>query len=150
MNPRSWSLKFVILTALQALYVSVSVCDNVFSRSAEEGPVGLDTVPPVKSIWLERLCDELQSGVVSSEENQNKAQLGSAVLDLGDHLSATVQRRQTAKQKHYGTTVPLQLIGQDWKPISQIKSQSHPASLKLLIEAEGEQLLLALEKNETD
>lgn len=29
-----------------------------------------------------------------------------------------------------------------------LSPQSHPASLKLLIEAEGEQLLLALEKNE--
>lgn len=34
-------------------------------------------------------------------------------------------------------------------PLSCLLShQSHPASLKLLIEAEGEQLLLALEKNE--
>lgn len=31
---------------------------------------------------------------------------------------------------------------------SLLSLQSHPASLKLLIEAEGEQLLLALEKNE--
>ncbi|CAJ1080241.1 disintegrin and metalloproteinase domain-containing protein 12-like isoform X1 [Xyrichtys novacula] len=66
----------------------------------------------------------------------------------GDHVGTTVRHRPTAKQKHYGTTVPLQLVGQDWKPISQLKPQSHPASLKLLIEAEGEQLLLALEKNE--
>lgn len=41
----------------------------------------------------------------------------------GNLLRATVQHRQTAKQKHYGTTVPLQLVGQDWKPISQLKSQ---------------------------
>lgn len=41
----------------------------------------------------------------------------------GNVLSTTVQHRPTAKQKHYGTTVPLQLIGQDWKPISQLKSQ---------------------------
>ncbi|XP_074519639.1 disintegrin and metalloproteinase domain-containing protein 12 [Halichoeres trimaculatus] len=66
----------------------------------------------------------------------------------GNHVGTNVQHRPTAKQKHYGTTVPLQLVGQDWKPISQLKPQSHPASLKLLIEAEGEQLLLALEKNE--
>ncbi|XP_038592192.1 disintegrin and metalloproteinase domain-containing protein 12-like [Micropterus salmoides] len=99
MNPGS--LKFVILTALQALSVSISVCDSVLSRSAE-----------------------------------------------GNHLSTPLLHRPTAKQKHYGTTVPLQLVGQDWKPISQLKSQSHPASLKLLIVTEGKQLLLALEKNE--
>ncbi|XP_034050390.1 disintegrin and metalloproteinase domain-containing protein 12-like [Thalassophryne amazonica] len=60
----------------------------------------------------------------------------------------TLQHRPTAKQKHYGTTVPLQLVGQDWKPFSQQKSQSHPVSLKFLIEVEGEELLLAVEKNE--
>ncbi|KAA8581420.1 hypothetical protein FQN60_003001 [Etheostoma spectabile] len=101
MNLGSRSLKFIILTALQALSVSVSGRDSVLSRSVEG------------NVW-----------------------------------SATVQHRPTAKQKHYGITVPLQLVGQDWKPINQLKSQRHPASLKLMIEAEGEQLLLALEKNE--
>ncbi|XP_061788037.1 disintegrin and metalloproteinase domain-containing protein 12-like [Nerophis lumbriciformis] len=62
--------------------------------------------------------------------------------------SPSVQHRPTAKLKHYQTTVPLQLVGQDWKPIHQIQSQSHPTSLKLLIEAEGERLLLAVDKNE--
>lgn len=41
----------------------------------------------------------------------------------GNLLSTTVQHRPTAKQKHYGTTVPLQLVGQDWKPISQLKPE---------------------------
>ncbi|XP_075999625.1 disintegrin and metalloproteinase domain-containing protein 12 [Genypterus blacodes] len=94
MNHGGRSLKFVFLTTLQALSLTLCVCD----RSAEGG--------------------------------------------------LNVQRRPTAKQKHYGTTVPLQLVGQDWKPVSSLKSQTPPASLKLLIEAEGEQLLLALEKNE--
>lgn len=40
----------------------------------------------------------------------------------------TVQHRPTAKQKHYGITVPLQLVGQDWKPISQLKSQVNNCS----------------------
>ncbi|KAM8836151.1 disintegrin and metalloproteinase domain-containing protein 12 isoform 3-T3 [Spinachia spinachia] len=92
-----WSLKLVLLTALQASCISVPL----LSRSAE-----------------------------------------------GNLLSTTLKHRPTARQKHYGTTVPLQLVGRDWKPISRLGSQSHPASLKLLIEAEGEQLLLALEKNE--
>ncbi|XP_034426097.1 disintegrin and metalloproteinase domain-containing protein 12-like [Hippoglossus hippoglossus] len=99
MKPRS--LKFVLLTALQALALSLSVCDSVHSTSAE-----------------------------------------------GNLSSTTDRHTPTAKQKHYGTTVPLQLVGQDWKPISSLKPQSHPASLELLIEAEGVQLLLALEKNE--
>lgn len=40
----------------------------------------------------------------------------------GDPLR-TAQHRLTAKQKHFGTTVPLQLVGQDWKPVSQLESQ---------------------------
>lgn len=35
----------------------------------------------------------------------------------------TDQRRPTAKQRHYGTTVPLQLLGGDWRPVEQLKSQ---------------------------
>ncbi|KAL3967888.1 NLR family CARD domain-containing protein 3 [Sarotherodon galilaeus] len=101
MNPESWSVKFVILTALQALTVTLSVCDRMLLKSVKGNPP-----------------------------------------------STVVPHRPTARQKHYGTTVPLQLVGKDWKPISQLKSQSHPASLKLLIEVESEQLLLALEKNE--
>ncbi|XP_061611433.1 disintegrin and metalloproteinase domain-containing protein 12 isoform X2 [Phyllopteryx taeniolatus] len=59
-----------------------------------------------------------------------------------------VERQPAAKQKLYGTTVPLQLVGQDWTPMHLLQSQSHPTSLKLLIEAEGEQLLLTLRKNQ--
>lgn len=66
----------------------------------------------------------------------------------GSVLSRTGERRPTAKQKHYGTTVPLQLVGDEWKPITLPKDKSHPTSLKLLIEVEGEQMLLALEKNQ--
>ncbi|XP_068161483.1 disintegrin and metalloproteinase domain-containing protein 12-like isoform X2 [Antennarius striatus] len=70
----------------------------------------------------------------------------------GDLSRPTVHHESSpaaaAAQKHYGTTLPLQLIGRDWKPISELRSQNHPASLKLLIEAEGEQLLLTLEKNQ--
>lgn len=38
-------------------------------------------------------------------------------------LGKRVQGGSTAKQKHYGTTVPLQLVGQEWKPVSQLQSQ---------------------------
>ncbi|XP_056153190.1 disintegrin and metalloproteinase domain-containing protein 12 [Lampris incognitus] len=66
----------------------------------------------------------------------------------GNHLNSTIQHRPTAKQKNYRTTVPLLLVGHNWKPVTLLQSQGHPASLKFLIEAEGEQLLLAVEKNE--
>ncbi|XP_077595673.1 disintegrin and metalloproteinase domain-containing protein 12 [Stigmatopora nigra] len=72
---------------------------------------------------------------------------GSAHLPAGA-VSWSGQDKPTAKQKHYGTTVPLQLIGRDWKPMHLLHSQSYPMSLKLSIEAEGEQLLLTLRKNE--
>ncbi|XP_071247314.1 disintegrin and metalloproteinase domain-containing protein 12-like, partial [Salvelinus alpinus] len=57
------------------------------------------------------------------------------------------QQRSTAKLKHYGTTVPLLLVGEEWRPVTLLQSQGHPASLKILIETEEEQLLLTLEKN---
>lgn len=41
----------------------------------------------------------------------------------GSLLGATVRPSQTSKQERYGTTVPLQLVGQEWKPISQLRSQ---------------------------
>ncbi|MED6255157.1 hypothetical protein ATANTOWER_005395, partial [Ataeniobius toweri] len=62
-------------------------------------------------------------------------------------LGVVVEQGPTAKLKHSETTVPLQLVGQKWKPVSELKSQSHPVSLKLSVEVEGEQLVLALEKN---
>ncbi|XP_031671658.1 disintegrin and metalloproteinase domain-containing protein 12 [Oncorhynchus kisutch] len=65
----------------------------------------------------------------------------------GRPLATTNQQRSTAKLKHYGTTVPLLLVGEEWRPVSLLQSQGHPASLKVLIETEEEQLLLILEKN---
>ncbi|XP_077407311.1 disintegrin and metalloproteinase domain-containing protein 12 isoform X2 [Vanacampus margaritifer] len=62
--------------------------------------------------------------------------------------SRASQHRPTAKQKHYGTTIPLQLVGQDWKPMHLLQTQNHPTSLKLLVEAKGQRLLLTLRKNE--
>ncbi|XP_061120448.1 disintegrin and metalloproteinase domain-containing protein 12-like isoform X2 [Syngnathus typhle] len=53
-----------------------------------------------------------------------------------------------AEQKRYETTVPLQLVGQEWKAMHLLQSQNHPTSLKLRIEAEGRQLRLRLRKNQ--
>ncbi|XP_063076931.1 disintegrin and metalloproteinase domain-containing protein 12-like [Engraulis encrasicolus] len=43
---------------------------------------------------------------------------------------------------------PLLLIGGQQKPISLLTSLGHPSSLQVLLEVEGEQLLLQLERNE--
>ncbi|XP_046885169.1 disintegrin and metalloproteinase domain-containing protein 12-like isoform X2 [Hypomesus transpacificus] len=54
-----------------------------------------------------------------------------------------------AKLHRYPTTIPVQLGGRDRsRPLSQLPARSHPASLQLLVEAEGQQLVLVLEKNE--
>nr|XP_046257960.1 disintegrin and metalloproteinase domain-containing protein 12 isoform X2 [Scatophagus argus] len=58
------------------------------------------------------------------------------------------QRGEPAKPESYGTTVPLLLKGKERRPLSQLKAGSYPASLQLLVHAEGEQLILLLEKNE--
>ncbi|XP_075889613.1 disintegrin and metalloproteinase domain-containing protein 12 isoform X2 [Nelusetta ayraudi] len=68
--------------------------------------------------------------------------------DGGSLSRATVQPRRTPAPEAYGTTVPLQLVGQEWKPVGPLTSQNPPALLKLLVEVEGEQLILALEKNQ--
>lgn len=41
----------------------------------------------------------------------------------GNLLGTPVQHRGAAERRHYGTTVPLQLVGEDWKPISRLKPQ---------------------------
>ncbi|XP_036378407.1 disintegrin and metalloproteinase domain-containing protein 12-like [Megalops cyprinoides] len=66
----------------------------------------------------------------------------------GKPLDPAKQHSSMGKLEHYETTVPFLLLKGEKKPISLLQSMSHPASLKLLIEAESEQLVLALEKNE--
>ncbi|TMS04605.1 Disintegrin and metalloproteinase domain-containing protein 12, partial [Larimichthys crocea] len=56
------------------------------------------------------------------------------------------QRGEASKPERYETTVPLLLKGNERRPLWQLAS--HPASLQLLVRAEGEQLILSLEKNE--
>ncbi|KAK7135078.1 hypothetical protein R3I93_018243 [Phoxinus phoxinus] len=50
--------------------------------------------------------------------------------------------------EHYDVIEPHLLIGGQQRPVSLIKSMGHPGSLKVLMEVDGEQLLLALQKNE--
>ncbi|XP_035028203.2 disintegrin and metalloproteinase domain-containing protein 12 isoform X2 [Hippoglossus stenolepis] len=58
------------------------------------------------------------------------------------------QGGEANKQERRGTTVPLLLKGKEHRPLSQLTPGSFPASLQLLVRAEGEQLILFLEKNE--
>ncbi|XP_042358344.1 disintegrin and metalloproteinase domain-containing protein 12 [Plectropomus leopardus] len=58
------------------------------------------------------------------------------------------QRGEATKPDRYGTTVPLLLKGKERRPFLQLTTRGHPASLQLLVRAEGEQLILLLEKNE--
>ncbi|KAJ8013613.1 hypothetical protein DPEC_G00031620 [Dallia pectoralis] len=96
------SLKFtVIWTALQALSITTSLCEDVSSTRTPEGKI----------------------------------------------FVSTNQQRSTAKQKGYGTTLPLVLVGEEWRPVSLLQSKNHPDSLKVLIEVDAEHLLLTLEKN---
>ncbi|XP_066529729.1 disintegrin and metalloproteinase domain-containing protein 12 isoform X1 [Hoplias malabaricus] len=59
-------------------------------------------------------------------------------------------RSVVTKLERYHTTVPriLLLEEKERQPISWLRSRSPPASLQILIEAEGQQLILSLEKNE--
>ncbi|XP_023697553.2 disintegrin and metalloproteinase domain-containing protein 12 isoform X1 [Paramormyrops kingsleyae] len=66
----------------------------------------------------------------------------------GDRLDGAKQRRTSGKLENLPTTVPFLLQDGELRPLSHLQSKSHPPSLKLLIEAEGQQLLLTLEKNE--
>ncbi|XP_062330583.1 disintegrin and metalloproteinase domain-containing protein 12 isoform X1 [Osmerus eperlanus] len=65
-----------------------------------------------------------------------------------EYLGATAQQKPMTKPKHYGTTVPVLLVGKHWRPIRLHQSQAHLSSLKVVIEVEGEQLVLVLQKNE--
>lgn len=51
------------------------------------------------------------------------------------------------KLKHYHTMAPLLLEGTEQRPISWLRSRTPPASLHILILAEGQQLILSVEKN---
>ncbi|XP_030058812.1 disintegrin and metalloproteinase domain-containing protein 12 [Microcaecilia unicolor] len=63
-------------------------------------------------------------------------------------LESTRQEPYSDHSGHYEIIVPHLLIGKDWKPITSIYSKSHPTVLKFLIQAEGEQLIINLERNE--
>ncbi|KAG7462997.1 hypothetical protein MATL_G00190660 [Megalops atlanticus] len=66
----------------------------------------------------------------------------------GKHVQPSRSERGGAKPERYETTVPYLLHKGERRPVSHLQSMGHPATLQLLIEAEGEQLILTVEKNE--
>ncbi|KAM7408559.1 hypothetical protein PAMA_002331 [Pampus argenteus] len=69
-------------------------------------------------------------------------------LQEGSSPNKVEQQGGAAKPERYGTTVPVLLKGTERLPLSRLTPGSYPASLQLMVRAEGEQLTLLLEKNE--
>ncbi|XP_052435887.1 disintegrin and metalloproteinase domain-containing protein 12 isoform X4 [Carassius gibelio] len=69
--------------------------------------------------------------------------------DISTHHSPDGRQLKSVlnKLEHYHTMVPLLLEGREQRPISWLHSRTPPASLRILIQAEGQQLILSLEKN---
>ncbi|XP_075894550.1 disintegrin and metalloproteinase domain-containing protein 12 isoform X2 [Nelusetta ayraudi] len=74
----------------------------------------------------------------------------STVSSEGQRRSSDEDERKSgeAAEEEHATTVPFLLRGKERRPLRELRTQSYPASLRLLIHAEGEALILLLEKNE--
>nr|XP_015800337.2 disintegrin and metalloproteinase domain-containing protein 12 isoform X2 [Nothobranchius furzeri] len=72
---------------------------------------------------------------------ENTAQEGN-VPDRGEH------RGDSDTPQRYETTVPQMLQRNERRPLSLLRPGVYPASLQLVVHAEGEELILLLEKNE--
>ncbi|KAM8739058.1 disintegrin and metalloproteinase domain-containing protein 12 isoform 2-T2 [Acanthopagrus schlegelii] len=83
----------------------------------------------------------LSTAAESADSTVHNTQEGSSPDDPKPRVDAT-------KPERYGTTVPLLLKGKERRPLNQLAARGHPASLQLLVNAEGEQLILLLERNE--
>ncbi|XP_029962818.1 disintegrin and metalloproteinase domain-containing protein 12 [Salarias fasciatus] len=66
----------------------------------------------------------------------------------GSSPDGAEHHEKAARPQRSGTTIPLVLKGKERRPLSQLVAGMYPASLQLLVSAEGEQLILLLEKNE--
>ncbi|MED6294443.1 hypothetical protein CHARACLAT_021129, partial [Characodon lateralis] len=69
-------------------------------------------------------------------------------LFTGSTPDKAKQQEDAAKPHRHETTVPLMLKGKERKPLSQLNPGIYPVSLQLVVFAEGEELILLLEKNE--
>ncbi|XP_026045156.1 disintegrin and metalloproteinase domain-containing protein 12 isoform X4 [Astatotilapia calliptera] len=69
-------------------------------------------------------------------------------IERGSSPDKAEQSGEATRPQTYETAIPLLLKGKELRPLSQLTSGRYPASLQLLVPAEGEQLILLLEKNE--
>ncbi|XP_035760567.1 disintegrin and metalloproteinase domain-containing protein 12 isoform X2 [Neolamprologus brichardi] len=69
-------------------------------------------------------------------------------IQRGSSPDKAEQSGEATRPQTYETAIPLLLKGKERRPLSQLTSGRYPASLQLLVPAEGEQLILLLEKNE--
>ncbi|XP_012774649.2 disintegrin and metalloproteinase domain-containing protein 12 isoform X2 [Maylandia zebra] len=69
-------------------------------------------------------------------------------IERGSSPDKAEQSGEATRPQTYETAIPLLLKGKERRPLSQLTSGRYPASLQLLVPAEGEQLILLLEKNE--
>ncbi|XP_016323377.1 disintegrin and metalloproteinase domain-containing protein 12-like [Sinocyclocheilus anshuiensis] len=69
--------------------------------------------------------------------------------DISTHHSPDGRQLKSVlnKLEHYHTMVPLLLEGTEQRPIGWLRSRTPPALLRILIQAEGQQLILSVEKN---
>ncbi|XP_058508298.1 disintegrin and metalloproteinase domain-containing protein 12 isoform X2 [Solea solea] len=81
-----------------------------------------------------------------STATENADNTVSSIREVGPEEAK--QQAGTNQPQRHETTVPLLLKGKERRPLNQLKAGSYPASLQLLVRAEGEQLILLLEKNE--
>nr|XP_056706457.1 disintegrin and metalloproteinase domain-containing protein 12 [Euleptes europaea] len=73
-------------------------------------------------------------------------------LYLGEDANSKLEfyKKQILKNKrqHYDIVIPYLLNGEQWKPMKIFYSQTYPAMLKFLIQAESQQLVISLERND--
>ncbi|XP_074856574.1 disintegrin and metalloproteinase domain-containing protein 12 isoform X4 [Carettochelys insculpta] len=96
--------------------------------------------PPHPPAQLFRLLLSLGWLFVASSRAQGE--------NMNSKLEISRQQMSKNQSQHYEIIIPYILNGEQWKPIKNIASKSHPALLKFLIQAESKQLVISLERNE--
>ncbi|XP_015723078.1 disintegrin and metalloproteinase domain-containing protein 12 isoform X1 [Coturnix japonica] len=68
--------------------------------------------------------------------------------NVDNKLESLRQQMLKDQSKDYEITVPFLLNGEQWRPANSIYSKDHPSLLQLVVQAEGERLVIHLERNE--
>uniref|UniRef100_A0A8C9L650 ADAM metallopeptidase domain 12 n=1 Tax=Pavo cristatus TaxID=9049 RepID=A0A8C9L650_PAVCR len=68
--------------------------------------------------------------------------------NVDSKLESLRQQMLKEQSKDYEITVPFLLNGEQWRPANSIYSKNHPSLLQLVIQAEGQRLVIHLERNE--